>query len=78
MKPGMIKTADTKPAAEELRTEWAAEVYTVGLAPWFGVNIRTVRLPRGLCWGVFIEPHDSQADPAELLEMALESLGVAS
>jgi hypothetical protein len=55
----MVETADTPEKAEELEALWAAEVVTAGLAPDYGVRIRRVRLPRGVCWGIFIEPQES-------------------
>jgi hypothetical protein len=55
----MIETADTRGEAEELQVWWADEVVLAGLAPAYGVTIGEVRLPRGTCWGVFIEPQES-------------------
>jgi hypothetical protein len=55
----MIETADTKKDAEKLQVWWADEVVLAGLAPDYGVTIGEVRLPRGACWGVFIEPQGS-------------------
>jgi hypothetical protein len=62
MRPGLIETADTPEEAEGLQTWWAAEVVTAGLAADYGVSIRIVRLSRGVCWGIFIEPQDPQRE----------------
>jgi hypothetical protein len=65
MRPGLIETADSKEEAETLQTWWAGEVVLAGLTDTHGVNIRPVPLSHGVCWGIFLEPHDDDNPEAQ-------------